>query len=358
MKNPFRFIGVGLCGILAFSCTSNMQDAVVRNVVQQRLSNASDPTVYDGMQVLVCGASSPLPSRSAAGPCLAVITDGKVWIVDAGDGSAENMQIWGVPGQKIEAVLLTHFHSDHIAELPDHKLNRWVGGATTSLPVYGPVGVTQVTDGYNQAYSQSHQYRTDHHGADFIPLEVAQLVPRPIAIDKDDAEGKTVVVLEEDGLKITATKVDHFPVDPAVAYRFDYRGRSVTISGDTEKSETLAKFAEGSDVFFHEALASHVVLLMSEVASELGADRPAKITADIPDYHTTPVEVAEIANDAGAELLVYYHLVPYPENFILERVFLRGVSDVRSEGTMLGFDGLLIRLPPNSDEIEIDELEG
>ena len=358
MKNMMRCLVVLFVALVATACTSSMQDSLVRSIAVNQLSDVSDPTDFDGMQALVCGAGSPLPSRDAAGPCIAVLAAGKIWIVDAGSGAAENLQVWNLPGQKIAGVLLTHFHSDHIAEVPDVKLARWVGGASTPMPVYGPEGVGEVTAGYNRAYRQSHQYRVDHHGADFIPPEVAELAPHPIGIRKGDPEGKTIVVLEEDGLRITATKVDHFPVDPAVAYRFDYKGRSVTISGDTEKSDALTKLARGSDVFFHEALADHVVRIMSEAATEVGADRPAKITADIPDYHTSPVEVAEIANEADAKLLIYYHLVPYPNNFMLERIFMRGVSDVRPDGAMLGFDGLLIRLPPNSKEIEIDELEG
>ena len=150
-----------------------------------------------------------------------------------------------------------------------------------------------------------------------------------------------IVVLEEDGLRITAIKVAHAPVDPAVAYRFDYRGRSVVVSGDTIKSEALAGLARDADVLFHEALAAHIVRTMSEVATEVGRDRPARITMDILDYHATPVEAAETANDAGVRLLVYYHAVPYPFNAALESLFLRGVSDVRPDGVELRPPGRL-----------------
>ena len=69
-------------------------------------------------------------------------------------------------------------------------------------------------------------------------------------------EGSTdaVVVLEQDGLRITAFRVDHAPVSPAVGYRFDWRGRSVVVSGDTRKSASLVANARGADLLVHEAL--------------------------------------------------------------------------------------------------------
>jgi ribonuclease Z len=342
--------------VLLAACTSGMQDAVVKGVIEQRFENVADPTAGDGLKVLVCGSSSPLPAKEAAGPCVAVAAGGRVWIVDAGDGSAENLALWGVPGGNLAGILLTHFHSDHIAEIPDISLAAWVAGRDEPFPVYGPAGVEDVVEGFSIAYRQSRKYRVAHHGADFLAPAGGRFVAHPIGIGPDDAEGRTVTVLEEGGLKITATRVSHAPVNPAVAYRFDFAGRSVVVSGDTTKSKAVDKLAHGVDVLLHEALAAHMINLMSETAAEVGAERPAKILHDIPDYHTTPVQAAELANSAEVRLLVYYHLVPYPENILIERVFLRGVSDVRDEGVMLGFDGLLIDLPPNSKEIEIDEI--
>ena len=72
--------------------------------------------------------------------------------------------------------------------------------------------------------------------------------------------------------------------------------------------------------------------------------------------HATPLEVAEIANRANVELLVYYHMVPYPENALVGDVWTRGVSDVRAEGVELSFDGMLIILPPDSNEIKLEDV--
>jgi ribonuclease Z len=93
-----------------------------------------------------------------------------------------------------------------------------------------------------------------------------------------------------------------------------------------------------------------MVALLEEGLEHRG-DRRAKVMHDIPDYHATPVDAAEVANEAGVKLLVYTHIVPRLPNALAERVFLRGVSGVRSEGVTLGYDGLYLELPAGSDKI-------
>ena len=161
---------------------------------------------------------------------------------------------------------------------------------------------------------------------------------------------KTLTIFDEDGLRISVFEVNHLPVKPAYGYRVDYKGRSVVFSGDTRKDENVARFGKGADVMVHEALARHMVNMIGRVLAKAG-DRRAKVMGDIPDYHTTPVEAAEIANEAGAKLLVYSHIVPVLPNEIAERMFLRGVSDVRPSDTMIGYDGLYIELPVGSDRV-------
>ena len=159
------------------------------------------------------------------------------------------------------------------------------------------------------------------------------------------------MVLDEDGLRITAFAVTHDPVKPAYGYRFDYGGRSVVVSGDTKKDAGLIEAAKGADVLFHEALANHLVSQIGEAAAKGGRPRVAKITHDIPSYHTSPVEAAEVANAAGVKLLVLYHLTPPPPLRIVEWVFTRGVSEIRPDGWVLADDGLLVEVPVGSSDI-------
>jgi ribonuclease Z len=142
-------------------------------------------------------------------------------------------------------------------------------------------------------------------------------------------------------------------VTPAYGYRFDYKGRSVVVSGDTTKSPALIAAAHGADVLVHEAQSDHIIALVGAAAKAAGRDRVAKIMADIPSYHTTPVQAAEVANEAGVRLLVMYHLNPPPPNALAARVFLRGVADVRPNGWILGDDGTLVTLPAASNDVQV-----
>lgn len=169
-------------------------------------------------------------------------------------------------------------------------------------------------------------------------------------------EGDSAIVLDDGDLKVTMFSVNHAPITPAVGYRFDYKGRSVVISGDTTKSDTVIKYSEDADLLVHEALAKHIVKQMEFRAGSMGNSRIEKILFDIRDYHTSPVEAAEVANAANVKELVLYHLVPTPPNKIAEKVFMRGVSDVRSSGVTLGYDGLTYSLPIDSEEIILENL--
>jgi ribonuclease Z len=164
--------------------------------------------------------------------------------------------------------------------------------------------------------------------------------------------GATARALATPDLVVTAIRVHHDPVKPAYGYRFDFAGRSVTISGDTAYYKPLAVAARGSDVLVHEAQSNALIAILGAALTAAGNMRPAKIMHDIPGYHTTPVEAAKIANEAHARLLVFTHINPPLPNFIAERAFLDGVSAVRPDGWALGYDGMLIRLPGHSDLIE------
>jgi ribonuclease Z len=162
--------------------------------------------------------------------------------------------------------------------------------------------------------------------------------------------GELQTVLEKGDLKVEALAVDHTPVEPAVGYRFSYRGRSLLITGDTVKLANIERFARGVDLLVHEALAPNLVNIMNATARKLDNQIMAKITRDILDYHASPVEAAETARDAGVGHLLYYHIVPPLVIPGQKTLYLNGAEDIFPNYT-IGEDGIAFSLPAGSKEI-------
>ena len=327
----------------------SVQDKVMISVLEGLIPSSNLPE-EDSLSAVICGSRSPIPSPGRAQTCVMVRAGENIYIVDIGDGSASNLRNWGIPFNKIKSVLLTHLHSDHISDLADLHLASWImQRRKAKLDVYGPQGVGLVTKGFETAYEPDYFFRNTHHGDQIAPLDVAGLNPHTVDLNQPK-------IIDEDGLIVTAFEVVHDPVKPALGYRFDYKGRSLVISGDTSYSKNLIENSRDVDVLIHEAQANHMINLMRDFNLQMGANLNAKLMEDITTYHTTLVEAAEIANLANVKHLIFYHLTPAPRNRITENIFLRGVDEVREEWT-LSSDGTMVVLPVESDEIILSELE-
>ena len=153
-----------------------------------------------------------------------------------------------------------------------------------------------------------YKFRNEHHGNEIAPIEVAGFDPYTINLDEP-------VIYNQNDLKVTAFEVEHDPV-PAVGFRFEYKGRSIVISGDTKYSQKVIDGAKDADVLFHENQANHILEMMHKPLMDAGRPQGATIMKDIVTYHTTPTEAADIANKANVDHLVFYHHVPYPLSLI------------------------------------------
>lgn len=330
-------------------------DTLVARAIERQLREQRHALFEpDALRVLFCGTSSPFPDLKRAKSCIAIFAAGRFWVVDAGPGSWNNLGVLGVDASLIGAVLLTHFHSDHIGDLGELNLQTWAGGRPTSLKVYGPPGVERVVSGFTEAYALDTLYRTLHHGTSLMPPETSAM--EPVVIEEPRFGEGPETVLEVDGLRITAFPVRHDPVRPAYGYRFDYLGRAVMVSGDTAETPTIVDAARGADVLVHEAQANHIISAVGEAASKMGRERVAQLMNDIPSYHTSPVQAARLANEAGVRMLVLTHLSPPPPNRIVESIFVRGVDEERTGDWLLATDRMLITLPVGSEVIEVSEL--
>jgi ribonuclease Z len=324
--------------------TPRVQDALFTRFAEQNLSRDNTALMKDdALRVAICGSSAPLPSAKRAKACVAVIAEGKIWIVDSGPESTETLLTWSIPLDKVAGVLITHFHSDHIGDLGELNLQTWVQGRPSALAVYGGPGIEQVVAGFNAAYSQDRGYRTAHHTAALLPPATGMMVAYPVAMP---ATGQRTAVLFDDGkLKITAIETNHAPVHPAYAYRFDYKGRSVVVTGDTTEYAPLTTAARGADILVSEALNREMIRTMKAAAHDAKRPRIEHIMGDIQSYHIAPTEAADMANKAGVKLLVLYHLLPSPDNAMARQLFTRGLDGARHGDWDLADDGSLYTLP-------------
>lgn len=348
-------VGLALLGLIVvvgvggWFARGQIAVAAMEKLYVKALGRGPDDGLADGLSVGLCGAGGPMPDAQRTGPCTAVLAGKRLFVIDAGSGASRNLALMNLPPAKVEAVFLTHFHSDHIDGLGELMLQRW-GGANspTPLPIYGPVGVEQVVAGFMSAYTLDRGYRIAHHGPAIMPPTGFGGQARPFTAAADQPD---VVLINEPDLKVTAFPVRHDPVSPAVGYAFTYKGRTVVISGDTAPSKRVEAAAKGADVLVHEGLAPNLVAIQHKAAKAVGRDRLAQIFSDIPGYHTTPHQAAQIAERAKVRMLLFTHVTPGLPIGALEGPFLGDARQVFQGQIKVGRDGDFVTLPAGSDAV-------
>jgi ribonuclease Z len=152
---------------------------------------------------------------------------------------------------------------------------------------------------------------------------------------------------------VTAFLVDHRPVKPAFGYRFDYKGRSLVISGDTLPSESLRRQAQGADILLHEALQPEMLQIIHDAGLRRGQPNQAQLAKDIPSYHTFPEEVARIARDVNVRHVVFHHFLPQVSMRIFHSAFLGDTRKIFSGPVSMGVEGMMFSLPAETSDIDL-----
>ena len=339
--------GLVLCGL--WLKRGELAVALMSKIYERAMGADPIKALPDGLSVGLCGSGSPMPDPTRAGPCTVVVAGRQVFVVDSGTGSTKNLSLMNLPPAAVSAVFLTHFHSDHIADLGELLLQHWASGASKQpLAVYGPTGVDQVLSGFEAAYSLDRGYRIAHHGPTVVPPSGFGGEAHAFAVDKAAPD---VLLIDTPDLKVYAVPVDHGVVDAAAGYVFVYKGRKVVISGDTKASPRLEAAAQGADVLVHEGLAPNLVAAQREAALKGGRENLAAIFHDILTYHTTPEEAAGIAERAHVRMLLFTHVIPPLPFKALNGPFLGKAHEIFHGKIRVGRDGDFVTLPPGSDEI-------
>lgn len=242
------------------------------------------------IEVTLLGTGSPIPDARRAGPSTLVRAGDQTFLVDCGRGVLMRTAALGVGANAISALLLTHLHSDHIADLGDVLISRWVSNFAPNqppLPIIGPPGTAEVVENTLKAFGPDIGYRIAHH-ADLT-------APPPVEVE----EVTDGVVWGRDGVAITVAPTDHRPVAPTIGFRIEHNGASVVLAGDTVPCPTLDALAAGAGALVHTVIRKDLVDAM-----------PMQRIRDICDYHSTVEQAADTAARAGVGILILTHYVP------------------------------------------------
>ena len=351
MKRWFLLVALAIAVLAggAYFYRQQIGERLYARAAAQVMAAQSATASPDGLQIYLCGTGSPLPDPERAGPCLGVVAGESAYIFDVGSGGMRVLMRMGFPIERLDRIYLTHLHSDHFDGLGEAMLQAWIGGArSTPIPVSGPVGVQEVVAGFNAAYRIDSSYRIAHHGAAIANPSGYGAVGEPIATP---ATQEPIVLVRTPDLVITAVLVDHAPVAPAYGYRIDYKGRSVSISGDTTRSDAFIALSASVDVMVHEALNPRLATMLGAAARDAGRNNLAQVFHDIQSYHTSPEDAARVAEAARARMLILTHITPVLPNALLNAAFIGDASSLYSGPLHIGQDGDLFTLPAGSDEI-------
>ncbi len=357
MKKKIPVVILILIALIAglFIFRSSLIEVGIKHQAERMGKRFRHDLLKDGkLHVITVGTGSPNANPRRAQSSLAVIADGVFILIDAGAGSAQQADLIGLPLSDLNAVFLTHLHSDHMADLPLVASKGWRFGRTSPLQTYGPIGTEEMIAGFAQAHRLDRGYRYANIKTFSAPLAIA--APIGHDIDTPGPTEKKRVFQFSNGLKVFAFAVAHAPVEPAFGYRIEYKGRVVVISGDTRACENMTRQAQGADLLIHEGFNKNLVNKMLSVIGDnpdMAKNKSIrvirKLGKKVQTYHTSPIDAAKIASEAGVKKLVFTHIDPPLGPFLIRRLvtqpfFLKGVSDVYKGEVVIAEDGMHFEL--------------
>ncbi len=299
-------------------------------------------------EIAFLGTTGPLPSPERCGNGTVIVAGDTNVLVDCGWGAARRLLPAGIAPSSIDVAVFTHMHTDHITDFPDFFFLRWTAGATKPLRVYGPEGTKDMVDGFLLALRRDIGFRLAHHG-DALNPEGAR-----VEVVEVPATAVPEVVVGIGGLTIRSFEVDHFPVVPAFGYDASFDGRRVVISGDTRICATFANAAEGADLLVSEALDTTALARNIEGLKAMGNARMARVMGDVPSYHISTTEVAQLATDAGVRELALTHLLPPPgTGDAAIAAFTAGMSSIFSGPIHVPRDAQRVTVPSRAQGLSV-----
>ncbi|MCU1238679.1 MAG: tat (twin-arginine translocation) pathway signal sequence domain protein [Candidatus Solibacter sp.] len=276
--------------------------------------------------ILLGTAGGPRPRANRGSPAQVIVVNNTAYVIDCGNGVARQLVRAGIPLAALRHVFITHQHSDHNADYGNLLLIAWTAGLRTRVDTWGPPPLTRMTSLFFQMNDYDIRTRIADEGrVPLVPLVHPHQITRGGLVTKDE------------NVTVTAALVDHPPVAPAFAYRFDMPDRSIVISGDTKRSEALIRLAQGADVLVHEAMYPAAIdRLVAPLANA------AALKKSILSHHTRAEDVGSIAAAAGVKTLVLSHFVPAEDAGLTDQMWIDAVRATYQGRIILGTDLLEI----------------
>jgi len=257
-------------------------------------------------RVVVLGTGTPVADPERSGPAVAVVVNDRAYLVDCGPGvvrraaAAEKSGIAALKPTKLNIVFITHLHSDHTLGYPDLIFSPWVLGRTEALEAYGPSGLKNMTSHIEKAWTEDVRVRRrglEEANADGYKVNVHEI--------------RAGVVYSDANVTVTAFPVRHGTWKAAYGYVFQTHDRKIVISGDTAPTDEIVRACDGCDLLLH------------EVYNPRGEEMKTPHWKEyFRTFHTSPVELGDIARRARPKLLVVYHQVleKLPETDLVEQI--------------------------------------
>src|SRR5712672_4689851 len=247
--------------------------------------------IASGFKVTLLGTGTPIPSTDRFGPSTLIEAGDQKLLIDAGRGATIRLHQLNIPIGRLDALLLTHYHSDHISGVPDVWLTGWLeshfGRRRTPYRVIGPTGARELMANLERAYALDIKIRVADE-----KLPLSGIATDVTEFDRDG------IVYEEGGVKVIAFEVDHGDViKPCYGYRFEYGGRVAVFSSDTRYNHNVIKYGAGADLLVHEVASARPELMREAYVQR------------IIGHHTTPREAGVVFAQTKPKLAAYTHLV-------------------------------------------------
>jgi len=244
------------------------------------------------MQVALLGTGCPQVHTRRYGPASLVRHGEKHFLIDCGSGVTQRLVGAGTSGAALDALLLTHLHSDHLVDLYQLIVSSWHQGRDRPQRIFGPRGTKAFAKATMAAWQSERELR--------IQWECR---PSTAALELEVVEFEEGTVWQADDLRISAFLVDHRPVEPAFGFLFETDECRIAFSGDTTVCDNLVRAAQGVDLLVHECFIHQEMLARRGGRSDQGL-------ANVAAYHTPSSAVGKVASRAGERMLLLNHFVP------------------------------------------------